>query len=421
MSDVVIRADCLGKRYRIGGPQASYRTLREALVAAGSSSIRWLRGERQATTPNIIWALEDVSFEIRHGETVGIIGRNGAGKSTLLKILSRITKPTRGTVDLFGRVGSLLEVGTGFHTELTGRENVYLNGAILGMSRREIERKFDEIVDFADVSKFLDTPVKFYSSGMYVRLAFAVAAHLEPEVLVVDEVLAVGDAAFQRKCLGKMGDVSKQGLTVLFVSHNMSAINRLCARTVLLDAGHLIQDGPTAMVTTAYLMGDENAAAVRSWNIENAPGTDEVRLLGVRLLKTDGSSAAIASVQDSLMLRIEYLVGQRNTRFRCAVMLYTQGVVAFTALEPTEVLREKPGAYYSTVVIPPHLLAEGEYVVGVSIFTSAAAKQRFVLVKDAVVCHVYDPMVGMSARGDYAQEITGVVRPLLNWESGRGE
>jgi lipopolysaccharide transport system ATP-binding protein len=315
----------------------------------------------------------------------------------------------------------LLEVGTGFHTELTGRENVYLNGAILGMSRREIQRKFDEIVDFADVSKFLDTPVKFYSSGMYVRLAFAVAAHLEPEVLVVDEVLAVGDAAFQRKCLGKMGDVSRQGRTVLFVSHNMSAINRLCARTVLLDAGHLIQDGPTAMVTSAYLMGDENAAAVRSWDIENAPGTEEVRLLGVRLLKADGSSAAIASVQDALRLRIDYRVGKPNTRFRCTVMLYTQGVVAFTALEPIERLREKPGTYYSTVEIPPNLLAEGEYVVGVSIFTSAAAKQRFVVVKDAVVCQIYDPMVGISARGDYAQEMTGVLRPLLHWESGRGE
>ncbi len=420
MSEIVIRTDCVGKRYNIGGPQVSYRTLRESLAAAGEASIRWLQGKRKSA-PTTIWALEDVSFEVKRGETVGIIGRNGAGKSTLLKILSRITKPTRGTVDLFGRVGSLLEVGTGFHPELTGRENVYLNGAILGMSRKEIESKFDEIVEFAEVKKFLDTAVKFYSSGMYVRLAFAIAAHLEPEILIVDEVLAVGDAAFQRKCLGKMGDVSKHGRTVLFVSHNVSAINRLCSRTVLLDGGHLVLDGPTAEVTTAYLMGEGNSTASRSWDIGNAPGTQEVRLLGVRLLKADGSSAAIASVGDAVTVRIDYLVGQPNTKFRCAVMLRTQGVVAFSALEPAETSPENAGHYYSTVIIPPHLLGEGEYVVGVSIFASATSRQRFVQVNDAVVCQVYDPMDEISARGDYAQEIAGVVRPLLNWESGRTE
>jgi len=420
MSSVVIRADCLSKRYRIGGQQKSYKTLREALVDAAAGTVRWLGGKR-LPDPNTIWALEDVSFEITHGQSVGIIGRNGAGKSTLLKLLSRITKPTRGTADLYGRVGSLLEVGTGFHTELTGRENVYLNGAILGMSRREIERKFDEIVEFADVTKFLDTPVKFYSSGMYVRLAFAVAAHLEPEILVVDEVLAVGDAAFQKKCLGKMGDVSRQGRTVLFVSHNMAAINRLCSRAILLDGGHLIQDGPAAEVTTSYLIGSENAAATRSWNLETAPGTEEVRLMSVRLLKADGTSAAVAGVQDPLTLRIEYEVRQPNTRFRCTALLYTQGVVAFTTLEPAETVKEKPGRYYSTVVIPPNLLAEGEYVVGVSLFTSAAGKRRFVSLKDAVVFQVYDSMAGISARGDYAQEMTGVVRPILHWESGRAD
>ena len=420
MGNVVIRADCLSKRYRIGGPQTSYKTLRDALVSAAADTVRWIGGKR-VSEPNTIWALEDVSFEIRHGESVGIIGRNGAGKSTLLKLLSRITKPTRGTADLYGRVGSLLEVGTGFHTELTGRENVYLNGAILGMTRREIERKFDEIVEFADVTKFLDTPVKFYSSGMYVRLAFAVAAHLEPEILVVDEVLAVGDAAFQRKCLGKMGDVARQGRTVLFVSHNMAAINRLCSRAILLDGGHLVQDGLAGDVTTSYLMGDENAAATRSWDRESAPGTDEVRLMSVQLFKADGASAAIAGVQDALTLRIEYEVGQPHTRFRCAAMLHTQGVVAFTSLEPTETVREKPGRYYSTVLIPPHLLAEGEYAVGISIFSSAAGKRRFVSLKDAVVFQVYDPMVKTSARGDYAQEITGVLRPMLSWESGRSD
>jgi lipopolysaccharide transport system ATP-binding protein len=420
MSDVVIRTQGVGKRYRLGGLQTSYKTLRDTLAAAGNSSMRWLRGQRD-TTPNTIWALENVTLEVKRGETVGIIGRNGAGKSTLLKILSRITKPTVGTVDLWGRVGSLLEVGTGFHPELTGRENVYLNGAILGMSRKEIGRKFDEIVDFAEVKKFLDTPVKFYSSGMYVRLAFAIAAHMEPDVLIVDEVLAVGDAAFQRKCLGKMGDVSRHGRTVLFVSHNLSAINNLCARTILLDGGHLVQDGPTAMVTTEYLMEQGNAAAERSWNLEVAPGTDEVRLLQVRILKADGTSASIASVQDSLTLRLDYYVGQPGIRLRCAAILRTQGVVAFTSLEPTEDLKEKEGTYCSTVVIPAHLLAEGDYVVGVSIFASSSRKQRFVQVNDAIAFQVFDRMDSTSARGDYPDEINGVLRPMLEWESGKSD
>ena len=228
MSDLAIRVEHLGKQYRLGGQQARYATFRETVVKAAKAPVRWLKGERRSEQ-NKFWALDDVSFEVKQGEAVGIIGRNGAGKSTLLKILCRITSPTRGRVDVYGRVGSLLEVGTGFHPELTGRENIFLNGAILGMSRKEIHRKFDEIVDFAEIEKFLDTPVKYYSSGMYVRLAFAVAAHLEPEILVVDEVLAVGDAEFQKKCLGKMGDVANEGRTVLFVSHNMGAVQTLCS------------------------------------------------------------------------------------------------------------------------------------------------------------------------------------------------
>ncbi len=214
MGDIAIRVDHLSKQYRIGMQKAHYQTFRDALVTAARTPLRWFKSEGSQER-NKIWALKDVSFEIKHGEAVGIIGRNGAGKSTLLKILSRITRPTRGRADIFGRVGSLLEVGTGFHPELTGRDNIYLNGAILGMRRKEIDRKFDEIVAFSEIEKFLDTPVKYYSSGMYVRLAFAVAAHLEPEILLVDEVLAVGDAQFQKKCLGKMGDVAQGGRTVL--------------------------------------------------------------------------------------------------------------------------------------------------------------------------------------------------------------
>jgi lipopolysaccharide transport system ATP-binding protein len=250
MSDTAIRVSNLGKQYRLGGPAATYTTFREALVDTFTAPVRWLKGERKRA--ETFWALDDISFEIKQGEAVGIIGRNGAGKSTLLKILSRVTRPTRGKAELFGRVGSLLEVGTGFHTELTGRENIYLNGAILGMSRSEIVRKFDEIVDFSGVEKFLDTPVKFYSSGMYVRLAFAVAAHLEPEILVVDEVLAVGDAEFQKKCMGKMSDVAHAGRTVLFVSHNMVAIQNLCERSILLDKGQICLDATTEKAITQY-------------------------------------------------------------------------------------------------------------------------------------------------------------------------
>jgi len=234
--DVAIRVENLGKRYRIGQQRESYKSLRESLVNAAATPLRRLRGE-QAPENNTFWALKDVSFEVKHGEVVGIIGRNGAGKSTLLKLLTRITDPTAGRVEMNGRVASLLEVGTGFHPELTGRENIYMNGAILGMTKREISSKFDEIVAFAEIEQFLDTPVKRYSSGMYVRLAFAVAAHLEPEILLVDEVLAVGDAQFQQKCLGKMGEVAKGGRTVLFVSHNMSAIERLCKSALYLVQG----------------------------------------------------------------------------------------------------------------------------------------------------------------------------------------
>jgi lipopolysaccharide transport system ATP-binding protein len=254
MSDYAIRVENLSKLYRIGGPQARYKTLRDTLMDVAAAPIQRLRRLGQPTPPEeTIWALKDVSFEVKHGEVLGIIGRNGSGKTTLLKVLSRITEPTEGSAEIHGRVGSLLEVGTGFHPELTGRENIYLNGAILGMRRTEIDRRFDEIVEFAEIAKFLDTPVKRYSSGMYVRLAFAVAAHLEPEILLVDEVLAVGDAIFQKKCLRKMGDVAKEGRTVLFVSHNMPSIQALCQSVLLLQSGMLKMNGDPNTVVSHYL------------------------------------------------------------------------------------------------------------------------------------------------------------------------
>ncbi len=276
MSDVVIRSEGLGKRYRIGRQQAPYKTLRESLTGLALAPARRLMalasGQALRREPEIIWALKDVNVEVRRGEVLGIIGRNGAGKSTLLKILARITEPTTGRVELKGRVGSLLEVGTGFHPELTGRENIYLNGAILGMRKTEIDRRFDEIVAFAEIERFLDTPVKRYSSGMYVRLAFAVAAHMEPEILLVDEVLAVGDAEFQKKCLGKMGAVAREGRTVLLVSHNMAAIRSLCPRSVLLRAGMVAAIGITDDVARSYLVSGQRTKGSPVGDLSEHPG-----------------------------------------------------------------------------------------------------------------------------------------------------
>jgi lipopolysaccharide transport system ATP-binding protein len=295
-----IRITQLGKRYRLGEQQGgSYRTLRETLTGWAHGALRRLRRPAAAATTEF-WALRDIDLEIGHGEVVGLVGRNGAGKSTLLKILSRIIKPTTGRVELRGRVGSLLEVGTGFHPELTGRENIFLNGAILGMTRREIARKFDEITAFAEVDRFLDTPVKRYSSGMYVRLAFAVAAHLEPEILVVDEVLAVGDQRFQKKCLGKMNEVSRNGRTVLFVSHNIAALVNLCRRAVLIERGRVVADGEPRDITTRYLNAEAEAGHGEC-DLSNRPRHGcQTLITKVRLLNGEGCPAGRVACGEAL-------------------------------------------------------------------------------------------------------------------------
>jgi lipopolysaccharide transport system ATP-binding protein len=306
MSDVAIGIQGLGKRYRLGQTQrATY--LREAIVQTLAAPVRWIRSSRKAEDEQTLWALKDVSFEVKRGEVVGVIGRNGAGKSTLLKILSRITEPTEGQAHIYGRVGSLLEVGTGFHPELTGRENIFLNGAILGMKSGEVRRKFDEIVDFSDLERFIDTPVKRYSSGMYVRLAFAVAAHLEPEILVVDEVLAVGDAEFQRKCLGRMRYVSGTGRTVLFVSHNLAAVLALCDRVVVLDRGRRSFDGPTSEAVNHYLSTDRPAD---HWNIDflqNRTGSQIANIASVHFENDAGERVGSIPMGDpiSIVLRFD--------------------------------------------------------------------------------------------------------------------
>lgn len=368
-------------------------------------------------TDGLIWALKDVSFTVEEGQVLGVIGRNGAGKSTLLKIMSKVTAPTSGQIKLNGRIASLLEVGTGFHPELTGRENIFLNGAILGMARHEIAAKFDEIVAFAEVDKFVDTPVKRYSSGMYVRLAFAVAAHLEPEIMVVDEVLAVGDAAFQRKCLGKMSDTASQGRTVLFVSHNMAAINRLCGRAILLDRGGLVADGLAPEITAKYLAGAAEESGIRKWDSKDAPGTDELRLLEISILDEQSISKSVFEVSEDIYIKLTYRVGEPNLRFRCTLNFVTQGIFAFSSVEPSEILRQKTGVYTSVLKVPANLLTESEYTLNVSIFTSSGAKKHFVNLREGISFQVYDSMTKPSARGDYSQNMAGVVRPMLSWET----
>jgi len=309
MADVAIKAEGLGKRYRIGALREAYHTLRDAIVRAVKAPGRLLSRLGRGGERDTIWALKDVSFEVGRGEVVGVIGRNGAGKSTLLKILSRITKPTEGRAEIRGRVGSLLEVGTGFHPELTGRENIFLNGSILGMRRREIRSKFDEIVAFAEIEKFIDTPVKRYSSGMSVRLAFAVAAHLDPEILLVDEVLAVGDAAFQKKCLGKMGDVAKEGRTVLFVSHNMGAVQRLCSRVQLIDQGHLILDAATHTAVNKYMSLMESHASegdLSELPREKVEYGRELRLTRVVVVDKEGRARTSLALGAELRVLVEF-------------------------------------------------------------------------------------------------------------------
>jgi lipopolysaccharide transport system ATP-binding protein len=321
MSDIAIRAEKLGKRYRIGQWQR-YVALRDVLTQAVKSPLRLFRGSSPKHSSNgngHIWALKDASFEVREGEVVGIIGRNGAGKSTLLKILARVTKPTEGFAKIHGRMGSLLEVGTGFHTELTGRENVYLSGGILGMKKREIVRKFDEIVAFAEVEKFIDTPLKHYSSGMQMRLAFAVAAHLEPEILLIDEVLAVGDAAFQKRCLGKMGEVAKQGRTVLFVSHTMSTILNLCSRALLMEGGRLAREGPTLDIVKVYLASLEKSRDGDLSSFEDRQGRGRVRFARVWFEDDHGGTVQQAMSGETLIVVASYESKSESRLTNCRV------------------------------------------------------------------------------------------------------
>lgn len=375
MSDLALRVERVGKKYRLGQLNR-HPTLRETLTKAAAQSFRRLR-QKGSTQPEEIWALEDVSFEVRQGEVLGIIGRNGAGKSTLLKILSRITEPTIGRVEGYGRVGSLLEVGTGFHPELTGRENIYLNGAILGMRRAEISKKFDEIVAFAEVEKFLDTPVKRYSSGMYVRLAFAVAAHLEPEILLVDEVLAVGDVAFQKKCLGKMNSVAQQGRTVLFVSHNLSRIQALCQKTIWLEAGKVKAAGKTALVVQQYLAEVMTTEAIPLEARTDRMGDGSIRLRSVRIEPV--APSGVIRTSSRLRISIDYWSDRplKNAQFYIDVSdLDDAGIYALDSTYMDDLPEVLPAEGTVVCETDPIHLTPGRCYLNVAVFRGTAMADR---------------------------------------------
>jgi lipopolysaccharide transport system ATP-binding protein len=414
MPGFAIRAEGLSKAYRIRHARARYDTLRDEIGRLPSRVLR-RRGTPDSET---VWAVNDVSFEIEQGELVGVIGRNGAGKTTLLRLLSRITEPTRGYADVVGRLGTLLEVGTGFHPELTGRENVFLNGAVLGMRRAEVIRKFDQIVEFAGVEKFIDTPVKRYSSGMQVRLAFSVAAHLEPEILIVDEVLAVGDLDFQKRSLGKLDDVGRSGRTVLFVSHNMETVTRLCNRAILLEGGRVAADGSVEDVVARYLSGAHGTAAERRWTTD-APGNDYVRLATVRVVDGGMRTAPTIDVRETVGVELVFDVLQKGRQFVPWLALYNdQGKHVFSAMDtnPEWLTPREEGTYRATAWIPPNLLNEGTIVASVSLntFTSGdGARQAYA--DDVISFQVIDPGEGDTARGTYPGIWTAPVRPLLEW------
>ncbi|HLA05905.1 MAG TPA: ABC transporter ATP-binding protein [Anaerolineales bacterium] len=415
----------LGKRYQIGAAETKFRynMLRDVLVDTVSAPIRLAKAlvgkSDRRNNQNFIWALKDISFDLEEGRVLGIVGRNGAGKSTLLKILSRVTEPTTGTVSVRGRVGSLLEVGTGFHPELTGRENIYMNGAILGMKRTEIDQKFDEMVEFSEVGQFIDTPVKRYSSGMYLRLAFAVAAHLEPEILVVDEVLAVGDAEFQRKCLGKMSDVAQQGRTVLFVSHNMSAILRLTQEAIVLKKGQLIKRAPSAEAVDFYLSSGQAESGERIWEAEDVPaGSLPFRPVAIRIKEGGGKVVDTVRSTEPVTVEWEYQLEAPVTGLRVGMYLNTmRGEYVFTAFDTDDAKQfeqfgaRAAGRYVSRCEIPADFFNEGRYYLGLN--ASSFGVKRYFMDENAISFNVD---ISGAPGTQWPELRQGPVRPRLDWK-----
>ena len=411
----VVTVENIGKQYKIFSEVNRYMTLRDKIVEAVKSPIKTLL---HPTGSETFWALRDISFDVDRGMVLGIIGKNGAGKSTLLKILSRVVEPTEGWAEIRGRVGSLLEVGTGFHPELTGRENIYLNGAILGMKRADIDRKFDEIVAFSEIEQFLDTPVKRYSSGMYMRLAFSVSAHLEPEILIVDEVLAVGDAEFQKKCLGKMSDVAGGGRTVLFVSHNMSAVLRLTQECIILEHGKMIKRAPSQEAVDYYLSNDYEQGGERRWRADEIPSSTPFRPIALRVRNAQSVVTDSLRSVDPVTVEFEYELDSTIPGLRTGIYLATtRGEFVFTSFDTDEVSRfdqytdRKSGHYISRCTIPANMLNEGRYVLGVN--ASVFKVKSYFSDQNAVILNVN---VSGAPGMQWGESRQGVVRPALDWE-----
>ncbi|MGI9264258.1 MAG: ABC transporter ATP-binding protein [Gammaproteobacteria bacterium] len=438
--DIAIKVESLSKMYRLGVKEQSRDSLGAVIFDFLRSPLKNYRKYRSLydfrdidqqalsgadagdTLPeNILWAVKNISFEIPSGQVVGIIGRNGAGKSTLLKILSRITSPTTGRAEIRGRVSSLLEVGTGFHQELTGRENVYLNGTILGMRKKEVDAVFDDIVEFSGVERFLDTPVKRYSSGMRVRLAFAVAAHLKPEILIVDEVLSVGDAEFQRKCIGKMESIGAEGRTILFVSHNMSAVTRMCDRVILLKDGGVIMDGSANEVVSSYLQSGKGQAAHREWPVESAPGGEIARLRSISIINPDGQTTDAVDIRKAFQVQIEFDVLKSGHELLPAFSLWNdEGLLLFSSMDLEKKWRgvaRSEGRYVCRAEIPGNLLSEGTLLINTALWEWEPHRRLEYHEKEVVSFQVLDSLSGDSARGDFVGELRGAVRPLLEWKT----
>jgi lipopolysaccharide transport system ATP-binding protein len=419
MGDIVIRSEHIGKKYMICHQQGGYVTFRDKLTQISNSLIRPWRWVDAFAAPvrEDFWALKEIDFEIQSGDKIGIIGRNGAGKSTLLKVLSRITDPTCGRISIRGRVSSLLEVGTGFHPELTGRENIYLNGAILGMKKSEIKKKFDEIVAFAEIEKFLDTPVKRYSSGMYVRLAFAVAAHLEPDILIVDEVLAVGDAQFQDKCLGKMEEAGKQGRTILFVSHSMLSVTSLCDKAILLEKGMISHMGPTSDVIMHYYSREGSSpSSVDFLSSEVKVGDECAILLSAAVKGLDDKIIAEIDIGKPFKISMQYriLKSDGSPLVPNLYLLTSAGTCAFMVMS-SDAGQLSPGDYLAECRIPGYFLNEGLYSASLALRSYVYGVKSHFFEKSLLSFNVKDPIDGTATRSGYSGAIPGVIRPLLPW------
>ena len=426
-NDIVIQVNNISKRYRVGSTDEKHDTLVGKTLSFLTSPFRNFLNIKKLTSfendqdSDIIWALKDITFEVREGEILGLIGGNGAGKSTLLKVLSKIVYPTNGSIMTKGKIGSLLEVGTGFHPDLTGRENTYLNGTLLGMTKKNVDDKFDSIVDFSGVKKHIDTPVKRYSSGMKVRLAFAVAAHLEPEILLIDEVLAVGDTDFQKKCLGKMDEISKQGRTIIFVSHNMPSILRLCTRVILLEDGKFKSDGKPNDIVLKYLNKDNKISSSKSWKKNNTqPGNQYVRLHSIKAITTnDDDNISGFDIRKKIGVKICYEIISNEHNITPNISVYNEKYdLIFNAIDTRKSDNTHIGNYISTAWIPGNFLSEGKFYIDILLITmSHKTSIRHVQEEKIISVDVIDTGGEDSAKGSFTGEWGGMVRPLLKWEN----